>query len=369
VTPSRRRLLSAALGGAASFGLGSRRSLAAGPFGIGFVYAGPVGTTGWTFQHDLGRRAVDAAFGGQVRTTSIVCTTEAATALPAIRRLSQTNGLVFTTAAGFMGPTAAAATQFPERRYETCDGRTRAANLGVYSARFYEGRYLAGMVSAAMSRTGRLGHVVPMPTPEVVQGINASALGAQAVNPAAKVQLAWTGAWFDPERDRAAAKALIAGGCDVLSSDCGSTAVNAEADAAGLWNTGAASDMTPVAPQTCLISFIDDWTGYYIGRVGAALAGDWVADTTWRGLAGRMIRMSAYNERVPDHVVQRVEARKAAIASAVFSPFEGPIKDRSGRLRVAGGARLTDAEIQSMHWLVRGVAGSLDGATAAAAAN
>ncbi len=367
MTPSRRRLLSAALGSAAAFGLGSRSSPAAAPFGIGFVYAGPIGTAGWTFQHDLGRRAVDAAFGGRVKTTYVVSTAEDATALPTIRRLSQTNGLVFATAGRFMEPTAAAAKQFPQTRYEVCDGLEVAGNLGAYSARFYEGRYLAGMVSAAMSRTGRLGHVVPMPTPEVVQGINALALGAQAVNPAAKVELAWTGAWFDPLREKAAAKVLIAGGCDVLSSDCGSPAVNAEAEAEGLWNTGAASDMTPFAPQTCLISFVDDWADYYLGRVGAALGGDWAADDTWRGLAGRMIRMSPYNERVPDHVVQRVEARKAAIASAVVSPFEGPIRDRSGRLRVDRGARLADADLRGMNWLVRGVAGNLGGATAPAA--
>jgi basic membrane protein A len=365
VTPSRRQLLSAALGGAAPFGLASRNSPAAVPFGVGFVYAGPIGTAGWTFQHDLGRRAVEAAFGGRVKTTYVVSTAEDAAALPAIRRLSQSNGLVFTTDGRFTGPAAVAATQFPHTRYETCGGVTTAANLGVYSARFYEGRYLAGMVAAAMSRTGRLGHVVPMPTPEVVQGINALALGAQAVNPAAKVQLAWTGAWFDPLRERAAAKALIAGGCDALSSDCGSTAVNAEAEAEGLWNTGAASDMAPFAPKTCLISFVDDWSGYYLDRVGAALRGNWAADATWRGLAGRMIRMSPYNERVPDHVVQRVEARKAAIASAVFSPFEGPIRDRAGRLRIARGARLADADIQGMNWLVRGVAGGLDGAATA----
>ncbi len=369
MTASRRRLLSAALGGAVPFGLGGWSSRAAAPFSVGFVYASPIGTAGWTFQHDLGRRAVDAAFGGRVKTTYVVSKAEEAAALPAIRGLSETNGLIFATAAGFTGPTAAAARQFPPIRYETCGGLAVAENLGVYSARFYEGRYLAGMVSAAMSRTGRLGHVVPMPSPAVVQGINALALGAQAVNPAAKVQLAWTGAWFDPLRERAAAKSLIAGGCDVLSSDCGSTAVNAAAEAEGLWNTGAASDMTPVAPETCLISFVDDWTGYYLGRVGAALAGDWVADTTWGGLAGRMIRMSPYNQRVPDHVVQRVEAQKAAIASAVSSPFEGPVRDRSGRLRVAGGARLTDLDMQEMDWLVRGVAGSLDDATAPAAAN
>jgi simple sugar transport system substrate-binding protein len=355
MTLSRRSLLSAALGGAAM--LGDRAARAAAPLGVGFVYLGPIGTAGWTFQHDLGRRAVAAAFGGRVTTTYVESAADDAAALAMIRRLSQTSGLVFATSSAFARATEAAARQLPRVTYESCAGVTTAPNLGAYSARFYEGRYLAGMVSAAMSRTGRLGHVVPMPAPGVVQGINALALGAQAVNPDAKVQLAWTGTWFDPVRERAAAKALIAGGCDVLSNDCGSTAVNAKAEAEGLWNTGAASDMTPVAPNTCLLSVIDDWSGYYTARVGAVLRGDWVADASWGGIGSGMIGMSPYHEVVPDHVVQRVEARKAAIVSGVFSPFDGPIRNHAGGLKVARGDRLTDDEIRAMDWLVHGVVG------------
>ena len=33
-----------------------------------FVYVGPVGDGGWTYQHDQGRQAVVAAFGDKVET-------------------------------------------------------------------------------------------------------------------------------------------------------------------------------------------------------------------------------------------------------------------------------------------------------------
>ncbi len=357
------------LGAPAALGHGARAARAAAPLGVGFVYAGPVGTAGWTFQHEIGRRAVEAAFAGAVRTTPIESAAGSAAALPAILGLAGSDGLIFTTASGFADATLQAAQQRPGMIFESCGGLTTARNVGTYSGRFYEGRFLAGMVSAAMSRTGHLGHVAPFPTPEVIQGINALALGAQAVNPAARLKLVWTQAWSDAAQERAAAKTLVLEGCDALSSDCGSPAVNALAEAEGLWNTGAASDMRIVAPGTCLLSFIDDWAGYYVARVGAALRGGWTADATWRGIAGRMIRMSPYNAVVPDHVVQQVEARKAAIASGVFAPFQGPIRDRAGRLRVRAGARLTDAEILAMNWLVRGVQGDLDSAMPAAPAN
>ena len=36
---------------------------------VGFVYIGPVGDHGWTYQHDQGRKAVEKAFGDKVKTT------------------------------------------------------------------------------------------------------------------------------------------------------------------------------------------------------------------------------------------------------------------------------------------------------------
>ena len=35
---------------------------------VGFVYVGPVTDFGWTYEHDQGRKAVEAAFGDKVET-------------------------------------------------------------------------------------------------------------------------------------------------------------------------------------------------------------------------------------------------------------------------------------------------------------
>ena len=37
---------------------------------VGFVYVGPVGDGGWTYEHDKARLAVEAEFGDQVETLS-----------------------------------------------------------------------------------------------------------------------------------------------------------------------------------------------------------------------------------------------------------------------------------------------------------
>jgi simple sugar transport system substrate-binding protein len=37
---------------------------------IGFIYVGPVGDHGWSYQHDVGRKAIEKEFGNRVETPS-----------------------------------------------------------------------------------------------------------------------------------------------------------------------------------------------------------------------------------------------------------------------------------------------------------
>jgi basic membrane protein A and related proteins len=362
MTPSRRDLLLTGLGGiagAATGALGVRSARAADPFGVGFVYVGPISNAGWTYQHNLGRLAVEKAFGARVKTNYVESVPEGADAERVIRQLSANNSLIFTTSFGYMEPTLKVARQFPNIRYEHCTGYKMAKNVGIYNARFYEGRYIAGVISGAMSKTGVLGHVAPFPIPEVAQGINALVLGARSVNPKIKIKLVWTSSWFDPGKEKEAADALIGQGCDVLSNHTDSTAVVQAAEEKGVWCTGYDSDMSQFAPKMCLTSVTEDWSDYYVKRVQAAMDGSWTPDNVWGGFKSGMIKMTPYNKAVPEHAVNDAEAKIAAIAQGSFSPFQGPISDQFGAQKVASGAKLTDDQILSMNWLAEGVEGKL----------
>ena len=48
------------------------------PFKVGFVYVGSVGDHGWTYQHDQGRKAVEAALGDKVKTSFVESVKEGA---------------------------------------------------------------------------------------------------------------------------------------------------------------------------------------------------------------------------------------------------------------------------------------------------
>ena len=105
---------------------------------VGFIYVGPVGDHGWTYQHNEGRLAIEKAFGDKVETTFVENVSEGPDAERAIERLARSgNNLIFTTSFGFMNPTLKVAGRFPDVKFEHATGFKRADNVSTYSARFF----------------------------------------------------------------------------------------------------------------------------------------------------------------------------------------------------------------------------------------
>ena len=205
---TRRTLLGATLATPALLLGRAARAQAALP--VAFVYVTPVGEAGWTFQHELGRRAVDQAYGAAVKTSFVENVSEGADAERVIRKLATDgNKLIFATSFGYMNPMVRVASQFPDLKFEHNTGYRRAANLATYSARFYEGRALSGLVAGHMTKAKVIGYVAAFPIPEVLQGINAFTLAARSVTPDTQVRVVFTSSWYDPGKERAAADTLL----------------------------------------------------------------------------------------------------------------------------------------------------------------
>ena len=207
---------------------------AAEPVKAGFVYVSPITEAGWTRQHDEGRKAVEAALGSQVKTTFVENVAEGADAERVIRDLAATgHQIIFTPSFGYMEPTLKVAQDYPNVKFESITGYKTTPNVAAANARYYEGRYLAGIAAGRMSKTGVAGFVAGFPIPEVLQGINAFTLGLRSVNPKATVKVIWLNEWFNPPREREAAMTLMNQGADVLAFHTGSTAVMAAAEERG----------------------------------------------------------------------------------------------------------------------------------------
>nr|WP_272211050.1 BMP family ABC transporter substrate-binding protein [Marinicella sp. W31]MDC2876943.1 BMP family ABC transporter substrate-binding protein [Marinicella sp. W31] len=117
--------------------------------------------------------------------------------------------VVFTTSFGFMEPTLKVAAKYPDVKFEHATGYKTADNVATYNSRFYEGRYISGVIAGSISESGIGGYIGSFPIPEVVMGIDAFQLGAQSVNPDFTTKIVWANTWFDPGREADAAKALI----------------------------------------------------------------------------------------------------------------------------------------------------------------
>ena len=330
------------------------------PLKVGFVYVTPVSDAGWVRQHEEGRKAVDAAFGGRVKTTFVENVAEGPDAERVIRDLAATgHKLIFTPSFGYMEPTLKVAKDFPNVKFESITGYKTAPNVATANARYYEGRYLAGVAAGRMSKTQVAGYVAGFPIPEVLQGINAFTLGLRSVAPKAVVKVIWLNTWFDPAKEREAAMTLFNQDADVIAFHTASTAVMAAAQERGKLAVAYHSDMRKVAPDAQLVAVTHHWGDYYKARVQAVLDGSWKSGNVWGGVKDGMIRVGEFGTRVPKAVQDDVLARQRDIAAGRLKPFAGPITDNEGTLVIPKGKALTDPQILGMNFLVSGVQGKI----------
>jgi len=337
------------------------------PLKVGFVYVAPLSPMGWVHQHDEGRKAMLAALnpvGGaapRVETTYVENVAEGADAERVIRDLArQGHQLIFTPSFGYMEPTLRVARDFPAVRFESITGYKTAANVAVANARYYEGRYLAGVVAGRLSTSNTAGYVAGFPIPEVLQGINAFTLGMRSVNAKAQVKVIWLQAWFDPARERDAAMVLMDQGVDVLAFHTGSNAVMVAAQERGRMAVAYHSDMRAVAPQAQIAAVTHEWGAYYTRRTKAMLGGTWTTGSVWGGIREGMVRIGDFGPRVPQAVREEVLAKQKDIAAGRLQPFQATraVLDTTGRTVIAAGQSLGDAQILAMDFLVQGVLAS-----------
>ncbi|MDH3595474.1 MAG: BMP family ABC transporter substrate-binding protein [Rhodospirillales bacterium] len=333
---------------------------AAEPLKVGFVYVSPIGDAGWTYQHELGRRHLEAALGDKVETSYVESVPEGADAERVIREFAAGGyGLVFTTSFGYMNPTIKVAKRFPDVAFEHATGYKRAENVGTYLARFYEGRYLTGLVAGKMTKSNTVGYVAAFPIPEVVRGINAFTMGLRSVNPEAEVRVVWVSSWYDPGKEREAAETLIAQGADVITQHTDSTAPVQAAEEKGVYAIGYHSDMSKYGPTAHLTASTHNWSGHYLASAKAVLDGNWAPQDLWGGIKDGMVELAPFGPAVPAEVKALAEAKQAEIAAGTLHPFQGPVKDQAGTLRVAEGSVLSDQDMLGFDWYVEGVLGKL----------
>ena len=321
-----------------------------------FIYVGPVGDFGWSYQHDQGRLYVEEQLGDKVETAYLESVPEGADSERALERFARSGcNIIFTTSFGYMDATNKVAGDFPDIKFEHATGYKREhPNVATYDSKFFQGRYVIGQIAAKMSETGSAGYIASFPIPEVIQGINSFMLGAQSVDPDFELKVVWVNTWFDPGKEADAAKVLLDGGVDVLTQHTDSTAPMQVAAERGAYAFGQASEMIAFGPNTQLTSIIDEWGPYYLERINAVLDGTWEQQATWAGMAEGHVVMAPYTN-MPDDVKAMAEETEAKITSGEFHPFTGPIKKQDGTEWLAEGEVAEDGVLAGMNFYVEGI--------------
>ena len=329
---------------------------------VGFVYVGPVGDGGWTYEHDQGRKAVVEHFGDQVETVFVENVAEGPDSERVMTQMALDGAdLIFTTSFGYMDPTNNVAGKFPDVKFEHATGYKRLhPNVSTYSARFYEGRAVQGHIAGSMTQSNIVGYIGSYPIPEVIRGINSAFIHARKVNPDVQFKIVWAYTWFDPAKEADAAKVLIDQGADVVLQHTDSTAPQAAAQEAGNVITfGQASDMAEYAPKPRVSSIIDNWAPYYIDRVQAVIDGTWESKDTWDGIGPGMVKIGEITDAVPENVREEALALMESIASGEYHPFTGPLHKQDGTPWLAEGETPDDGTLAGMNFYVEGLEGEI----------
>ncbi len=331
------------------------------PLGVGFVYVSPIGDAGWTTQQDKGRKEMEKNLGAKVKAKIVENVPEGADAERVIRDLAQQgNKLIITTSFGYMNPTLKVAKQFPNVKFIHVTGYKTSANVATVNARFYEGRYLAGILAGKMTKTNVAGYVAAFPIPEVLQGINAFTRGMRSVNPKAEVKVIWVNSWFDPGKERDAAITLMGQGADVLSHHTDSTAVTQAAEEKGQMVVSYHSDMSKFGPHAQIAAVTHHWGAYYTQAAQQVIDGKWKSSNVWGGIKDGMVSLEGFGPTVPADVKQFVADKEKQIIAGTLTPFAGPLKDNEGKVRLENGP-MNDTMLEKMDYFVDGVSGKLPG--------
>lgn len=330
------------------------------PIKVGFVYIGSANDGGYTQAHDEGRLYLEQQLGDKVVTMYKEGVPESSECEKVINDLvDQGCTVIFTNSFGHMDYTEKAAQAHPDIKLYHCSGYKSGPNFSNYFGAMEEARYLAGIVAGLRTENNTLGYVAAFEIPEVVRGINAFTLGAQSVNPNVKVKVNWTHTWYDPAKEKEAAKALLDAGCDVLAQHQDTTATQQAAEEKGVWAIGYDLDTRDSAPKAYLTAPIWNWGKYYAAEVQRILDGNWKQENYYGNMKDGMVDLAPLTANVAEGTQEAVDAAKAKIIDGSFYVFQGPIKDQTGTVRVPEGKSMTFDEIMAVDWFVQGVEGKI----------
>lgn len=326
------------------------------PFRASFIYEYAPETDGWTALHERGRLALERKLGTTVETEAYRdCLADEAFDRAVERAAAREADLIVTVAPTQMGQALRGAVRHPGRAFINCSVSLSHSAVRTFNGRLYEAKFLLGALAASMADNHRVGYVAETPVFGSVSEINAFAIGAQMVDPAATVFLKWFSAKdYDWKRELADDDVRI-----VSARDYPDPA--APAEAWGLYRVEADGTTTHLAEP------IWKWGRYYQlivqsirnetwRKEGSARAGE--ALNYWWGLSAGVLDVRLSSE-LPRGQRVLIELLRQSILTRRLDPFAGELRSCEGVVQDERAGRLPSEQIVRMSWLNENVVGRL----------
>ena len=230
------------------------------------------------------------------------------------------------------------AKEFPEVEFAHATGTMahteKLANFHNAFASIYEGRYLAGVAAGMklneLKEAGKLkgekplmGYVGAFTYAEVISGYTSFYLGAKSVCPDVEMKVQFTGSWYDEKEEKAAAEALIALGCDLISQHADSMGAPTACENAGIPNVSYNGSTVESCPNTFIVSSRINWAPYFEYMINQKNAGEAI-DTDWVGSieTGSVVLTDVNAQAAAAGTVEAIEAVKAEFAAGTRKVFD-----------------------------------------------
>ncbi len=365
-TWNRRRFVQTAVAGAAlaATGAAPTRALAQKPVTVGLIYVGPRDDYGWNQAHAVAAKALKAVPGVKVVEEENVPETVAVR--KTLEAMVQSDGasLVFGTSFGYFDPfMIEMAKKYPkvEFRHPTSlwSADKHPMNLGGYFCFLDQAHYVNGIAAGLSTKVNKIGFIAAKPIPIVLRNINAFTMGLRKVNPAATVQLVFTGEWSMPVREAEATNSLVATGCDVIACHVDSPKVIIEAaERLGVKTLGHNASQAQLAPKGFITGAENKWETVYKSFAASIAKGEKLPNTFFGGYDKDMVMSTPFGAGATE------KARNAATAAiaelkAGKPIFVGPIKSNKGVVVIDKSYGNYDPFLDKMNYLVEGVLGSI----------
>lgn len=326
---------------------------------VGFIYTGPIGDGGWTYAHDQGRLYLEKTLGVKTIYKESVSDQNADSVQVMKDMIDQGCSVIIGTSFGYMDYMEKVAKDYPNVKFLHCSGYKTGDNYGNYFGRIEQPRYLSGIAAAMKTKSNKIGYVAAFEIPEVIRGINSFTLGVRSVNPNATVEVVWTHTWYDPAKEKDAAKALLEKGCDVIAQHQDTTGPQLAAQEKGAFAIGYNTDSKNAAPKAYITAPVWNWGPYYVSQVKAIMDGTWKAGSYWGDMKDGIVDLAPLTGNAAPGTQEKIDEVKKKMLDRSFDLWAGPIKDQSGKVKVAQGQTVDDKGQLSMDWFVEGVIGNI----------